>query len=154
MHLSTAINWDCFTWYMEHCITRNCSSDHNILTATERHCLGFCVYLLIVYLEGRLAVIINSSKKCISAQFFFLAPTQFKNQWGSNDWLPCAHSTSLTSAHCQWIIITAYSCKYFTVRGLNDYFIFAFHLRARMSPESPHKLMGFYMEVLILGVIL
>ncbi len=25
---------------------------------------------------------------------------------------------------------------------------------ARMSPENTHKLMGFYMEVLILGVIL
>ncbi len=25
---------------------------------------------------------------------------------------------------------------------------------ARMSPETTHKLMGFYMEVLILGIIL
>ncbi len=38
--------------------------------------------------------------------------------------------------------------------GLYLMFVGQFAYSARMSPENTHKLMGFYMEVLILGIIL
>ncbi len=65
--------------------------------------------------------------------------------------LPCQHETGLNHLHPGVVTIaTRYQLTLCDFESLTLYTPYS----TRMSPESTHKLMGFHMEVLVLGVIL